>query len=347
MIRLAALGAALAGLLTMGYSAWDQQQPYELTGYFASADNLVPGNQVVLGGAAAGTVRQVTVAPDSSEAGALVRMQLDRRFAPLRQGTRAVIRPKGLLGEMFVELQPGTGRAIGRGGTIPLHDTAAPVTLDEVNDIFDPQTRRYVHTLTVQGGAAFAGRGQDVNTLLTQLPALSRDAADISAKLAARDQELDALAREFDRVAAMMAAEAEALKRDLANGARLLDVLAQHQAKLQQELVEADAALGKANQALGGHERDLNAILKQMPALLDSLRAFQNDSAAALGVLAPCTGDILETLNEMQSATAYRTPNGSTDGQGFELRTYANNARTGPAPGSFNPSVPCTGRTAP
>lgn len=345
MIRLVALGTALAGLLSLGYNAWDQQQPYLVTGYFASADQVVAGNQVMLNGVPVGTVQQVSVAPDSSEAGALLKLQIDRRYAPLHEGTKALIRPKGLLGEMFVELQPGSGRPMPRGAGIPLHDTVSPVTLDEVNDIFDPQTRQYVHTLTLQGGATFAGRGADVNTLLTQLPAIAQDAADISAQLASRDQELDALAREFDRVAAMLAAEAEALKRDLANGARLLDVLAQHQATLQQELVEADAALAKVNQALGGHEKDLNSVLKQLPPLLDSLRTFQDNSAAALGVLAPCTNDILGTLGEIQSATSYRTPQGSTDGQGFELRTYANNARTGPSAGSFNPSVPCTGGT--
>lgn len=348
MIKLAALGAALTGLLSLGYNVWQQQQPYQVTGYFASADQVVAGNEVVMNGVPVGRVESVAVAPDASEAGALIKLDIDRRYAPIRQGTKAVIRPKGLLGVMFVELQPGGGRAISGGGSIPLHDTASPVTLDEVNDIFDPRTRAYVHTLTVQGGATFQGRGADVNALLTQLPALSRDAQDISAQLAQRDQELDALAQEFDKVAGMMASEAEALKSDLRNGADLLDVLAAHQAKLQQELVEADAALAKVNQALSGHERDLNAILKQMPALLDSLRTFQDDSAAALGVLGPCTGDILDTLKEMQSATGYKTSSGASDGQGFELRTYANNARPpGAETGSYYPLVPCSGRTSP
>jgi len=346
MIKLLAALSGLTALLSLGYNVWQQNQPYEVTGYFASADQVVPRNDVVMNGVPVGSVTSVAVAPDTSNAGAIIKMTIDRKFMPLREGTKATIRPKGLLGVMYVELQPGTsGKPISSGGTIPLQDTASPVTLDEINDIFDPQTRTYIHNMTIQGGITFQGQGQNLNAVLQALPAISQDAADISAQLAAKDQALDALAKEFDKVAGMWAAEAEAFKRDLANGADLLDVMAQHQAKLQQEIVYADSALAKLNGALSGHEQDLNAILKAMPGLLDSLRQFQNQSTTDLGILAPCTSDILSTLGEMRSAMNYKTPNGSDDGQGFQLRTDSEIVRVGASTGTFNTSVPCTGGT--
>lgn len=343
MIKLFALFSGLSALLSLGYNVWQQDQPYTVTGYFASADQVVAGNDVVMNGVPVGKVDSVAVAPDSSNAGAIVKMTLDQKYVPLRQGTHAIVRPKGVLGVMFVELQPGSGRPIARGGTIPLQDTASPVTLDEINDIFDPQTRQYIHDMTVQGGVTFNGAGSSVNALLQQLPAIAQDAADISAQLAAKDQQLDALAQEFDKVAGMWAAEAESFKRDLASGADLLDVMAQHEAKLQQEVVAADAALSKLNAALKGHEKDLNAIFKAMPALLDDLRKFQDQSTTDLGILAPCTGDILSMLSEMQSATGYKTPDGSTDGKGYELRTDSQIVRFGSSTGSYNPTASCSG----
>jgi phospholipid/cholesterol/gamma-HCH transport system substrate-binding protein len=346
VIKLVAAFSGLTALLSLGYNVWQQNQPYEITGYFASADQVVARNDVVMNGVPVGSVSSVAVAPDTSNAGAIIKMTIDRKYMPLQQGTKATIRPKGLLGVMYIELQPGSsGRPIARGGTIPLQDTAAPVTLDEINDIFDPQTRTYIHNLTIQGGIMFQGQGQNANALLQALPAISQDAADISAQLAAKDAQLDALAKEFDIVAGMWAAEAEAFKRDLANGADLLDVMAQHQAKLQQEIVYADSALAKLNGALSGHEQDLNAILKAMPGLLDSLRTFQNQSTTDLGILAPCSNDILSTLSEMKSAMNYRTPSGSNDGQGYELRTDSQIVRVGASTGSFNTNVPCTGGT--
>jgi hypothetical protein len=145
----------------------------------------------------------------------------------------------------------------------------------------------------------------------------------------------------------MMADEAEALKADLANGGQLLQVIAQHEANLEQELVYASSALQKLNAALSGHEKDLNQILKEMPALLDDLKSFQTHSATALGIINPCVGDIRTTLAEMASAMNYKSP-GSTDGQGFELRTYAQNV--GPETGTKNPSQTayrCSGSGSP
>ena len=42
--------------------------------------------------------------------------------------------------------------------------------------------------------------------------------------------------------------------------------------------------------------------------VLDDLKSFQNHSATALSIVAPCTGDVLSTLAEMQQAMNYRTP---------------------------------------
>lgn len=338
----------MAGLLGAGYNVWEQNQPYSLTAYFISAEQVVPGNDITLNGVPVGKVGEVSIAPDNSTAGAVVRLDIDRQFAPLRRGTHADIRPKGLLGVMFVQLTPGTGGPLGRGASIPLQDTSAPVTLDQIDDIFDPDTRAKVHTATVQGGIAFTDRGPDVNALLQTLPAISQDAADISAALAARDQEIDALQAEFDKVAGMMAAEAESLKADLAKGGELLTTLAQHEQTIQQELVYAASALQKLNAALSGHEKDLNQILKETPALLDDLKSFQNHAATALGIIKPCTGDIRTTLDEMRSAMNYQTPQGSSDGQGFELRTYAQDV--GPITGQKAPAqsqYPCTGLPGP
>src|SRR5439155_4239580 len=120
------------------------------------------------------------------------------------------IRPKGLIGSMFIQLTPGGGgnRGIPPGGVIPLHDTAAPVTLDEVQDVFDPQTRNWVKILTIEGGKSFAGdRGADLNELLKELPSITANSADVTGTLSERDRELDQLDVEFDRIAFQMASE--------------------------------------------------------------------------------------------------------------------------------------------
>jgi phospholipid/cholesterol/gamma-HCH transport system substrate-binding protein len=318
---------AIAGLVLTGLTGWsiyDAGQPYSVRAYFLSAENLVPGNDVVIGGITVGSVKAVELNPDeSATAQVIVTMDVDGKFAPLRQGAKALIRPKGLLGNMFVELTPGPASAtpIQKGGSIPLQDTAAPVDLDQVNDIFDAQTRAKVKTATLEGGKAFDQRGDDLNKLLAQLPEISADAADTTGAIDERDEELDQLQLEFDRVAYMWASEDVAFRRDLANGASLLDVMAAHQQALQDEFVYLNASLAEVNGGLSGHEGDLNQTLKEMPQLLLDLQQFQTASTYPLNVSDYCINDILQTLNNMQDATKYSHPQGATDAAGDMLRT--------------------------
>jgi len=319
-----------------------QARPYEVTAYVVSAAQVVPGNDVVLGGVPVGTVSAVDLAPDDGPAGARITMQIASRYAPLHRGTRVTLRPKGLLGNMFVELAPDTsGPGIPSGGTIPVQDTAAPVTLDQVTDIFDAQTRQALQTLNRQGGVALQGRGPDVNHALQRLPQVSADLADTAGALDDRDQELDALTVEFDRVAAQVAGEDTALRGDVKNGAELLDTLAAHQQRLQDELVAANASLGALNGAVGGHEDALNELLKEQPQLLDELNHFEGSATTTFATVDPCVNDLFNTLSEIRSATDYQHPAGSTDGNGFMLRVDPQ--LVGATNGSLTPTARCSG----
>ena len=340
LIALLAVVVAVGGVLAV--VAHQRSRPYEVTAYVVSAAQVVPGNDVVLGGVPVGTVSAVGLAPDDGPAGATITMRVDQKYAPLRRGTRVTLRPKGLLGNMFVELTPsGTGAGIPSGGTIPVQDTAAPVTLDQVTDIFDARTRQALQTLDRQGGVALQDRGQDVNHVLQRLPQVSSDLAATAGALDDQEQQLDALAIEFDRIASQVAGEDTSLRGDLRNGAQLLDTLAAHQQQLQAELVAANSSLGALNGALGGHEASLNELLKEQPALLDELSHFQDSSTTTFAAVDPCVNDLFNTLAEIRSATDYSHPAGSTDGNGFMLRVDPQTV--GATNGTLAPTARCSG----
>jgi phospholipid/cholesterol/gamma-HCH transport system substrate-binding protein len=335
LLAILAAGGLAAGLLGNVFGNRD----YTITAYFLSAEGLTQENDVVINGARVGKVLSVSVAADNgpSQGGAQVVMAIDRGSAPLHRGTRATIRPKGLLGNPFVELTagPSSGAAIPSGGTLPLQDTASPVDLDQVMDLFDPQTRARIQTLTKEGGIALANRGSDLNLFIAALPVITQDASVVTDRIASQDQQLSALDVEFDRIAQMMAAEDQAFRADIANGASLLDVTAAHEAQLTAELVYADRALGELAAGLKGHERDLNQMLKALPAVLDELQKLSDHSATSLAILDPCMADIIQTLAEMRSATSY------TDANGNLLRVHPY-AFTGTEP--VNPArIACSG----
>ena len=329
--------AAVAAVVVL-----QRSRPYTVTAYVVSAAQVVTGNDVVMGGVPVGTVSGVQLAPEGGPAGAEITMQVDGKYAPLHRGTRVTLRPKGLLGNMFVELTPsGAAGTIASGGTIPVQDTASPVTLDQVTDIFDAQTRQALQTLSQQGGVALQDRGADVNHVLQRLPQVSSDLAATAGALDTQDQELNALAIEFDRVASQVAGEDKSLRGDVANGADLLDTLAANQQQLQTELIAANSSLGTLNTALDGHQSSLNQLLKDQPALLQQLQQFEDSSTTTFATVDPCVNDLFNTLSEMRSATDYEHPAGSTDGQGFMLRVDPQ--LVGATNGTLTPAARCSG----
>jgi phospholipid/cholesterol/gamma-HCH transport system substrate-binding protein len=340
MLKLAAL-VALVAVGAGGWQLWMVSRPYEVSAYFVSAERLVQENDIQLGGMTVGHVRSVQLAPDTGNAGAIVTMDIEPKYTPLQRGTRAVIRPKGMLGSMYVELQPGHGGVIRSGESIPLQDTESPVSLDQVTDVLDPQTRDRLKTLTQQGAVALQGRGQDVNQLLGQLPTISANLAATTGAIDQKSQQLDQLQLEFDQLAHMIASENTSLSGDLNNGANILDTLAAHQSGLQSELQHANSSLGQANQVVGGREQQINQLFKELPALLDQLQAFQTNGTTALATINPCMRDLEVMLAEMRSATNYSHPSGATDGNGYMLRV--NPQIIGPSTGTYSPQAGCSG----
>jgi phospholipid/cholesterol/gamma-HCH transport system substrate-binding protein len=316
--------------------------PYTVRVYLQSAQRLVPGNNVDMDGVPVGHVTAVQLAPDNGAAGAIVTIAVNGANAPLRQGTRAIVRPNGVIGDMSLNLSPVQGgAAIPSGGSIPLEDTQVSVTLDQVTNVLNAQTRQELKTLIQQGGVALKGQGPGVNHVLAQLPQISADLAGTTGSLDQQTQQLSDLDAEFARVAGMISGEHTSLAGDIANGANVLGTLAQHQVTLQQELTSANSSFSQANSVLTGRTQSVRQILAQMPRLLDLLRALQSRAATSAQIINPCMQNLLTTLSYLASADNYRQSAGSTDGAGYMLRV--NPQLVGPESGTFSPQAACSG----
>ena len=339
----AALGAALLSGFASVMISLAGGGAYTITGHFLSAEGLTAGNDVLVGGVQAGKVDSVALAPDSdSSGGALIQMTIGQKFAPLRRGTRATVREKGFLGNMYVDITPGAdgGQPIPNGGSLPIEDTAAPVDLDQVMDTFDPATRAKIKTLTLQGGESLSGRGQDLNHVLADLPATTANLADAAGSIDASQQQLDQLTGEFDSITQQMASEDTSLRGDLSNSASLLDTIAAREDRLQAEITYANQGLGAANAGLNGHSSDIARLLIELPALQQNLQNLSGAADPALADINMCYPNIIDAIAELAGATNYRRPGGSQDANGYELRVEtfvapAANADTG----SLNPPI--------
>jgi virulence factor Mce-like protein len=159
---------------------------YKISAELPNADNLVPGNEVRIGGIRVGQIKSVdpeTVndAPCPNDPThqctsqvAKVNMELNQDLDPLAENSTVVVRAKSALGLKYLEIDRGnSSQGFKPGSTIPI--TAArpePVEIDQVFNMFDDPTRTAIQTNLLEFGNALAGRGVDLNEAIGQLKPL-------------------------------------------------------------------------------------------------------------------------------------------------------------------------------
>src|SRR5215217_4606362 len=160
---------------------------YQVEINFPEATTLAQEADVRVAGVPVGKVRKVEVGDGTNRTVATV--ELERRFAPLREDAQAVLRQKTLLGETYVELTPGrSSKTIPEGGSLPNGQVKKTVQLDEIFDSLDPKTRADFRGWQQQMAKGIKGRGRDFNDALGTLPGFAHDGADILAVLDSQER---------------------------------------------------------------------------------------------------------------------------------------------------------------
>jgi phospholipid/cholesterol/gamma-HCH transport system substrate-binding protein len=293
----------MAGLLVLGATAQrglPGADHYNLNADFANATNLGRYAEVRIAGRRVGQV--LDVMPHHGIA--RVRLQLNPDVRPLRVGTTARIRLKGLLGAKFVELHPAAaGAPMPAGATLPTAATSSTVELFDVFQALDKRRRAALRTALRGLGAGFLGRGDDVNAALRSFPKALTGLGATARAITARS---GAAARLFPSADA--AAQAfEPARDDIAAGwapqARALAPFADRHAAVRATLDAAPPALD----ALQAGLRQSDPLLVQAARLARAARQFTGPAPTALRQTAALLRDSrrpLQNARALLKATA-------------------------------------------
>jgi virulence factor Mce-like protein len=173
------------GLLLFLWVAFGGPTPLAAKSYrfkvqFDEATLLVQEAEVRISGLNVGRVKTRELGEGTNT---LVEIELDPDYAPIPRDTRALLRQKSLLGQIYVELSPGDPEKgmLPDGGRIPGGQVEESVELDEiVRTLGNPDTRRnfrsWVHELST---AISRGRGEDLNDAIGNLPHFAANGADV------------------------------------------------------------------------------------------------------------------------------------------------------------------------
>ena len=258
--------------------------------YYAELDNafgLVKGGDMKVAGVRAGKITDLILCTKTEKKClpaargtnlALVGFKITQNgFGSLRTDTTCQSRPQSLIGEYYLDCEPGTNPQVLKGGsTIAVTTTASTIPPDLIGDILREPYRERFSIILGELGAAAAGNGQNLNDAIRRaVPALRET-----------DQVLRILARQ-NTILADLASQSDIVLKDLAD----------NRTNVQRWIVAskgaaADSAAQKANIERG---------FALLPTFLSELRP----AMAALGQVIDTNTPVLQNLNS--SATQLKT----------------------------------------
>jgi ABC-type transporter Mla subunit MlaD len=273
----------------------DKLEHYFVRAHFDNAANLVSGEDVKVAGVTVGVVDGLEVT-DDKKAAITLRID-DEDFVPWKRDAKCVIRPQGLIGEKFVECEPGSASAEplhqiedgdGEGERLlPLANTSSPVDIDLINDIMRLPYRQRFAILLSEFGTGLAGRGDDLNEVIHRANPALRETDKLLAVLAKQNRVLARLARDSDEALGPLARERE---------------------RVSSWIVEANATGEASAERRGDISRGINrlpAFLRELKPLMADLEELADQGTpllADLGAAAPQMDELIESLGTVSEA---------------------------------------------
>ncbi len=184
---------------------------------FTDSGGLAPRNDVTMRGVNVGAVANVTLTDD----GVIAKLTLDRG-TEVPADSRLQITRRSPIGDLVVEITPGTGPALARGDVIPVSQTAPPPdagkTVEILADLLHSVPAEDLATVVGELADALEGRGDD-------LARLSEATADLPEAILTVQSELEALINTGPEVTGVLADNADVLADDITRTAQLADIL--------------------------------------------------------------------------------------------------------------------------
>ena len=253
---------------------------HKYTLVFQNAGQLVPDNQVLVGGSPVGSVESIELSDDNL---AEVHVEVSQE---LHEGSTAVIRATSLSGvaNHYVSISPGpnSSPALDEGAELGLDATTTPVDIDQLFNTFPPEVRRGLSNFIKGNAQIYSGVGKQANEAYEYFgPALNRTSA---------------FARELN-------ADQHLLSRFIVSSAKLTTTIAGRGEELSSAISNASTAFGaiaSQNVAFDQSLQRLAPVFRQSNTTFVNLRAALDDLEPLVNTAKPATKELAPFLSELR-----------------------------------------------
>ena len=298
--RVAALIALAVAVVVVFLLLSGSDTEYEVTAEFENASQLVTGNEVVVGGAAAGSVKEIELGPEGQ---ALVTFTVDEEYAPLRRGTTATVRSPSLsqIAGRQVELTLPTdstaGPEIESGGSLTQEETVSAVDLDQVFNTLSPKTiKDFKHV--IQGFAlSYDGVGEQANEGFRYLNPFLSTSRQLFGELTADQTALERLIVDTSKLSGALAERSTDVSALVGNLNRSMNAIGDRKEQLATAIARFPDFMRQANTTFV----NLRAALDDVDPLVDASKPVAVELRPFLAKLRAAADDAVPTIRDLDA----------------------------------------------
>jgi virulence factor Mce-like protein len=284
-------GAALA----MGANGDDGDSAMSYRIVFDNGFGLTDGGDMRIAGVRAGQIDDLRLSGGYPPKAVVDVTISEPGFAELRKDATCEVRPQSLIGEYFVDCQPGGGRRLPEGGRVPVEQTTSTIPIDLVNTIMREPYRERFRLIIAELGAGLAGRPDDLSEVLRRAHPGLRETSQALRILGRQTRTIEGVIADADRVIAALERRKADVVRFVREAGNTAEITASRRAALAEnfrllpeflaELRPGMARLGELSDAQIPLLRDLRAGAGDLDTFLTRLRPFSDNSLPAFRAL--------------------------------------------------------------
>jgi len=271
---------------------------HKYTFVFQNAGQLVPDNQVLIGGSPVGSVESIEL---SDENLAEVNVEVEQE---LHEGTTATIRATSLSGvaNHYVSISPGpnSNPALDDGAELGLASTTTPVDIDQFFNTFPPSVRKSLSEFIKANSTLYTGQAEAANDAYKYFgPALNRTNAFVG-ELTADQRLLENFLVSTGKLSTTVAARGEELSSAIGNANTAFSAIASQNVALSQSLEQLPPVMRQANTTFV----NLRAALDDLDPLIETAKPATKNLAPFLAELRPVLSKFKPFLGNLRLAVA-------------------------------------------
>jgi phospholipid/cholesterol/gamma-HCH transport system substrate-binding protein len=296
--RILATAALVAAVALVALAMFGGADSYRVKAVFDSAGQLVPGNEVRVGGVPVGSISDIEL---DDSANAIVTMEVNDDFAPLHEGTSATIRATSLSGiaNRYVSLKPGPNNAgrIEDGGRIGADETSAPVDLDVLFNTLDAKTRAGLRNLIRGSGDQYDTRGADAGQSIKYFAPFLSGSTQLAQELSLDQAVLERFLKDGSATVSAIAERRDDLAGLVVNTNGAMKAIADESTSLQRALELLPDTFRKANTTFV----NLRGTLDDLQLLVEESKPATRRLAPFFRELRPLVADLRPTISDLRA----------------------------------------------